>query len=72
MRMETADCKTAGQLLSGAASPLVNHYNHVGGGTASTLMRVCVCVKLTFAQLDPDWLQFMINTVVTPTNITVV
>lgn len=28
MGMEAVDCKTAGQLLSGAISPLINHYNH--------------------------------------------
>lgn len=39
--MEAVDCKTAGQLLGGAISPPINHYNH----GESPHLNACLCTS---------------------------
>lgn len=59
--MEAVDCKTAGQRLSGAISPPLNHYNH------GESPRVNACVRDSGQASCKSWMDINI----TITNVTI-
>lgn len=66
--MEAVDCKTAGQLLSGAISPPINHYNH------GESPHVNACVRnsnLSLAYLARTSCRSWMDINITVTNVTI-